>query len=181
MPPHSKEGLLPVTQEDREAAMQTVPDDGSHSSYMMVEAIDSGGADDWPLVQAFARHRLAHSLRGGEELREAAENLIIGIGMGWDLDGLVERVQAALSAAGSVVAQGCQCGCNDDPFICIEADGSDRLASPPPVDRAEAGELERLREALQRIQDEPDHMLPIVTAQRLRNIAGFALLGERLA
>jgi len=24
----------------------------------------------------------------------------------------------------------CQCGCNDDPFICIEADGSDRTSAP---------------------------------------------------
>ena len=49
----------------------------------------------------------------------------------------------------------------------------------PPVEGLTSGDA-LLREALQRIQDEPDHTLPIVTAQRLRNIASFALLGERL-
>lgn len=38
-----------------------------------------------------------------------------------------------------------------------------------------------LREALERIQDEPLHTLPIVTTQRMRNIASYALRGERLA
>lgn len=38
-----------------------------------------------------------------------------------------------------------------------------------------------LTKALHRISVEPLHSLPIVTTQRMRNIADFALLGEDLA
>jgi len=48
-----------VEQCDRVAAAGTIPDDGSHVSHMMVDAILNGRADDWPLVLAFARHRQA--------------------------------------------------------------------------------------------------------------------------
>lgn len=60
-------------------------------------------------------------------------------------------------------------------FSCIK---SHRVpAASRPTD-AGAGVL---REALERIQDEPLHTLPIVTTQRMRNIASYALRGERLA
>lgn len=41
------------------------------------------------------------------------------------------------------------------------------------------GEVE-LREALESIRDTPDNFVSSVTIQRMRNIAGFALLGEVL-
>lgn len=45
---------------------------------------------------------LAHELRtlgnaSENEIKDAAENLIIAIGMGWDLAGCIERLQTALS------------------------------------------------------------------------------------
>ncbi len=40
-----QENEVQVTQADRVAAVSTISDDGSHSSYMMVEAITDGRAD----------------------------------------------------------------------------------------------------------------------------------------
>ena len=31
-------------------------------------------------------------------LKDSAENLVIGVGMGWDLDGIVERLKADIAA-----------------------------------------------------------------------------------
>lgn len=47
-----------VTQADREAAKSLLGRDDSGPSWW---SIDSGNADSDPLVQAFARHRIAHS------------------------------------------------------------------------------------------------------------------------
>lgn len=33
-----------------------------------------------------------------DKLRDAAENLVIGIGMGWDLDGLVDAVRGEINS-----------------------------------------------------------------------------------
>lgn len=61
-------------------------------------------------------------------------------------------------------------------------DFNPQTIATPAADRlTDTGEVALLREALQRIQDEPLHTLPIVTTQRMRNIASFALLGERLS
>lgn len=69
-----------VAEEDREAAAQTVPDDGSHSSYMMVDAIMEGCGDDWPLVQAFARHRLASvSSASANEIERQDAQIAMGL------------------------------------------------------------------------------------------------------
>jgi len=38
-----------------------------------------------------------------------------------------------------------------------------------------------LREILERIRDVPDNLLPSATIQRMRNIAGFGLIGERIS
>jgi len=52
---------------------------------------------------------------------------------------------------------------------------------PEPVPATnQAGEVERLRAALERIRDTRDNLVPSVTIQGMRNIAGFALLGEVL-
>lgn len=71
---------VPVEQCDRDAAISTVYDDGSHGAYMMIDGIASGGLDDAPLVQAFARHRLSASphqdVRGEGERREAAKQAL---------------------------------------------------------------------------------------------------------
>lgn len=52
----------------------------------------------------------------------------------------------------------------------------DKWMAPPAMDREAV-----LTKALQRISVEPLHILPIVTTQRMRNIADFALRGEDLA
>jgi hypothetical protein len=54
--------LMVAAQADREAAASTLPDDGSHTSYMQYEAIMSGRADDWPVVQAAIRRRITAAL-----------------------------------------------------------------------------------------------------------------------
>ena len=54
-------------------------------------------------------------------------------------------------------------------------------ASPEPVPATnQAGEVERLRVALERIRDTRDNLVSSVTIQGMRNIAGLALLGEVL-
>ncbi|MCT8003253.1 hypothetical protein NZL82_15360 [Sphingomonas sanguinis] len=58
----------------------------------------------------------------------------------------------------------------------IEQTIEDLRAAPPAMDREAL-----LTKALRRISAEPLHSLPIVTTQRMRNIADFALLGEDLA
>lgn len=41
----------------------------------------------------------AHLIAAAPELYEAAENLVIAIGMGWELDGVVDVMNAALAKA----------------------------------------------------------------------------------
>lgn len=158
----------------------------------------------------YVREDLATPARGGDELREALEQ-IAGLPHGLDIGYAGDIARAALAStdmagAGEGLDRATLKHCAQtirDRAVTISATSlgggnvseaskiaarhlisaaeaiEKDMAAAPPVEGLTSGEA-LLREALQRIQDEPDHTLPIVTAQRLRNIASFALLGERL-
>ena len=64
----------------------------------MIERDHIGWIDEAKYVaDALATHSPA-PMAGEGEVRAALENLLIGIGMGWDLDGLIDRANTALAA-----------------------------------------------------------------------------------
>lgn len=72
MPDPFKPDLLPVTQEDRDAAANVLPDVNEHCGKSEQALILTAQCDDDPLVQAFVRHRTA-ALQSGAGVREALE------------------------------------------------------------------------------------------------------------
>lgn len=53
--------------------------------------------DDWTLNDT--DYANAHLIAAAPDLLDALENLVIGIGMGWDLDGIIEASNAAIAKA----------------------------------------------------------------------------------
>lgn len=60
-PPNLPSEEIAVTQADREAAAAQIDREHGRRDFTEEQGMRSGEADDHPLVQAFARHRLAHS------------------------------------------------------------------------------------------------------------------------
>jgi hypothetical protein len=90
--------------------------------------------------------------------------------------------QRRVSSDGEVIWYRCSdCGGEGGfGYSDFEAIGAWNAYTPTPASEDAAGEA-LLRETLQRISEEPDHLVSTITIQRMRNLAGFALLGERLS
>lgn len=154
--PSTKVELLPVTQADRDAvqafhrimAQRIMSDIASERPKLGEDEGDAG-----TLVQAFARHRLAHSSHGVEELREALRASLAKRSVATMDPPYTAAFNAALDMVARDVApflvsgEACTLGVGCEQYgVCYaEAHGQPdqcgrAAASPPPVDRAEAGE-----------------------------------------
>lgn len=95
------QALLPVTQADRKAAAPFA------NCLSDMQDIFDGKADGLPVVQAFARHRISHSLpetsfRLFEQLRDLADDTLMEAGAVRYNAGDIEKVQDALIDMGSL-------------------------------------------------------------------------------
>ena len=97
------QALLPVTPEDRKAAADIWHNYVAKIGEVMAEkAIRQGASDDTMIVQAFARHRKAHSLPGNVGMREALTDIFAA----WDAHVAAnDRTNAAIPAIDATRAE----------------------------------------------------------------------------
>lgn len=86
---------LPWSLDERDPALAIGPD-----GKPVADCVIFNPRQARPIAEAEANAALiVRAVNAHEELVAALENLIIGIGMGWDLEGMIEAGNAALARA----------------------------------------------------------------------------------